>query len=49
MSDTHLSDVSFTQLHLPEALARGIADAGFERAGDVDYAQSWLVSRPDGA
>ena len=20
--------------------------AGFERAGDVDYAQSWLVSRP---
>jgi len=31
MSDTHLSDISFTNLHLPESLARGIADAGFER------------------
>ncbi len=31
MSDTHLSEVSFTHLHLPESLARGIADAGFER------------------
>ena len=25
MSDTHLSDISFTNLHLPESLARGIA------------------------
>jgi ATP-dependent RNA helicase RhlB len=35
MSDTHLSDVSFTQLHLPEPLARGIADAGFERCTPI--------------
>jgi ATP-dependent RNA helicase RhlB len=35
MSDTHLTDVSFTQLHLPEALARGIADAGFERCTPI--------------
>jgi ATP-dependent RNA helicase RhlB len=35
MSDTHLSDVSFTHLHLPEALARGIADAGFERCTPI--------------
>ena len=27
MSDTHLSDISFSHLHLPESLARGIADA----------------------
>ncbi|HEX5650282.1 MAG TPA: DEAD/DEAH box helicase [Steroidobacteraceae bacterium] len=35
MSDTHLSEISFTQLHLPEALARGIADAGFERCTPI--------------
>lgn len=35
MSDTHLSDVSFTHLHLPEPLARGIADAGFERCTPI--------------
>jgi ATP-dependent RNA helicase RhlB len=35
MSDTHLSEVSFTQLHLPEPLARGIADAGFERCTPI--------------
>ena len=35
MSDTHLSDISFTQLHLPDALARGIADAGFERCTPI--------------
>jgi len=35
MSDTHLSDISFTHLHLPEALARGIADAGFERCTPI--------------
>ncbi len=35
MSDTHLTDVSFTHLHLPEALARGIADAGFERCTPI--------------
>ncbi len=35
MSDTHLTDVSFTHLHLPETLARGIADAGFERCTPI--------------
>jgi ATP-dependent RNA helicase RhlB len=35
MSDTHLSDISFTHLHLPEPLARGIADAGFERCTPI--------------
>jgi ATP-dependent RNA helicase RhlB len=35
MSDTHLSDISFTHLHLPDVLARGIADAGFERCTPI--------------
>ena len=35
MSDTHLTDVSFTHLHLPDTLARGIADAGFERCTPI--------------
>jgi len=35
MSDNHLTDVSFTHLHLPEALARGIADCGFERCTPI--------------
>jgi ATP-dependent RNA helicase RhlB len=35
MSDTHLSDISFNHLHLPEVLARGIADAGFERCTPI--------------
>ena len=35
MSDNHLTDVSFTNLHLPDALARGIADAGFERCTPI--------------
>jgi ATP-dependent RNA helicase RhlB len=35
MSDAHLTDVSFTKLNLPEALARGIADAGFERCTPI--------------
>src|SRR6187401_1496807 len=35
MSDTHLSDISFSHLHLPEPLARGIADAGFERCTPI--------------
>ncbi len=29
------SDLSFTSLHLPETLARGIADAGFERCTPI--------------
>jgi ATP-dependent RNA helicase RhlB len=35
MTDTHLTEVAFTNLHLPEALARGIADAGFERCTPI--------------
>ena len=35
MPDAHLTDVSFTNLHLPESLARGIADAGFERCTPI--------------
>jgi len=35
MADAHLTDVSFTNLHLPETLARGIADAGFERCTPI--------------
>jgi len=35
MADAHLTDVSFTNLHLPEPLARGIADAGFERCTPI--------------
>jgi ATP-dependent RNA helicase RhlB len=35
MADAHLTEVSFTNLHLPEALARGIADAGFERCTPI--------------
>ncbi len=35
MADAHLTEVSFTNLHLPESLARGIADAGFERCTPI--------------
>src|SRR6187402_557191 len=35
MSDAHLTDVSFTGLRLPDPLARGIADAGFERCTPI--------------
>jgi len=35
MSETHLTDVSFTNLHLPDSLARGIADAGFGRCTHI--------------
>jgi ATP-dependent RNA helicase RhlB len=35
MADEHLTDVSFTNLHLPEPLARGIADVGFERCTPI--------------
>ncbi len=33
--ETPISDISFSSLHLPEALARGIADAGFERCTPI--------------
>ena len=32
---TPVTDISFSSLHLPEALARGIADAGFERCTPI--------------
>ena len=35
MSDAHLTDVSFSNLHLPESLARGVADCGFERCTPI--------------
>jgi ATP-dependent RNA helicase RhlB len=35
MSDTHLTDVSFSNLNLPDELARGVADAGFERCTPI--------------
>jgi ATP-dependent RNA helicase RhlB len=35
MPETHLSDLRFDSLDLPEPLARGIADAGFERATPI--------------
>lgn len=31
----HLTDLSFTGLHLPEALQKGLADAGFERCTPI--------------
>ncbi len=33
--ETPISDISFSSLHLPESLARGIADAGFERCTPI--------------
>ncbi|MBP6514400.1 MAG: DEAD/DEAH box helicase, partial [Steroidobacteraceae bacterium] len=35
MTDTNPSEISFSSLHLPEPLARGIADAGFERCTPI--------------
>jgi ATP-dependent RNA helicase RhlB len=35
MADSHLTEQSFTALHLPEELARGLADAGFERCTPI--------------
>lgn len=35
MPETHLSDLSFASLKLAEPLARGIADAGFERCTPI--------------
>jgi len=35
MPETHLSDLRFVSLNLPEPVARGIADAGFERATPI--------------
>src|SRR5689334_15386682 len=35
MTDTHLSELRYAALNLPEALARGIAEAGFERCTPI--------------
>jgi ATP-dependent RNA helicase RhlB len=35
VADQQLADLSFTALHLPESVARGIADAGFERCTPI--------------
>ncbi|MGE0116099.1 MAG: DEAD/DEAH box helicase [Steroidobacteraceae bacterium] len=35
MADSHLTDLSFTGLHLPETLQKGLADAGFERCTPI--------------
>jgi ATP-dependent RNA helicase RhlB len=35
VSEQQLSELSFFSLHLPESLARGIADAGFERCTPI--------------
>jgi len=35
VTDKHLTELSFNSLHLPDSLARGIADAGFERCTPI--------------
>ncbi len=35
MAESHLTDLSFTGLHLPESLQKGLADAGFERCTPI--------------
>jgi len=35
MAESHLTDVSFSSLHLPETLQKGLADAGFERCTPI--------------
>jgi ATP-dependent RNA helicase RhlB len=35
MADTHLTELSFTGLHLPEALERGLAEVGFEKCTPI--------------
>ncbi len=35
MAESHLTDLSFTGLHLPELLQKGLADAGFERCTPI--------------
>ncbi|MFT3752586.1 MAG: DEAD/DEAH box helicase [Paludibacter sp.] len=35
MADSHLTELSFTGLHLPEPLQKGLADAGFERCTPI--------------
>jgi len=35
MPDSHLTELSFSNLHLPELLQKGLADAGFERCTPI--------------
>ncbi len=35
MAESHLTDLSFTSLHLPELLQKGLADASFERCTPI--------------
>ncbi len=35
MSDSHLTELSFSSLHLPESLQKGLADASFERCTPI--------------
>jgi len=35
MSESHLTDLSFSSLHLPETLQKGLADASFERCTPI--------------
>jgi ATP-dependent RNA helicase RhlB len=35
MPESHLTDLSFSSLHLPESLQRGLAEAGFERCTPI--------------
>jgi ATP-dependent RNA helicase RhlB len=35
MADSHLTELSFSSLHLPEALEKGLADASFERCTPI--------------
>lgn len=35
MAESHLTDLSFTGLHLPELVQKGLADAGFERCTPI--------------
>jgi ATP-dependent RNA helicase RhlB len=35
MADSHLTELSFSALHLPEALEKGLADASFERCTPI--------------
>src|SRR5688500_17598944 len=35
MSESHLTELSFSSLHLPESLQKGLADASFERCTPI--------------
>jgi ATP-dependent RNA helicase RhlB len=35
MADSHLTELSFSSLHLPESMEKGLADANFERCTPI--------------